>query len=322
MKFIALISFLLFALPLQANSIKLAATPFETYVSNEGEPSRLTQLIQSAFSRMEIDVEFDVMRDAFLGSAMRSGKIDGNFAFIDLGQKKDTILLSSPYLPLYLYAAGKDEQVDNIKLIPHLKNSRVAIENRFANTPVFRQLKEIKWSRNPTSYDAFKQLADDRAPYLITSKLLIDAFNVLLKNDNEELLHYSAAPLVTTGFSLALRNETPDAQNIIKQFERTIATMQQDGSYNKILAIPWLTNDVNNDGIADYIGASGITSQQDALKDAYPLSNALPSADSVFVIDGVIYSSKQDALKQLSPSAYPQQSVLDLGVYQTMIKRW
>ena len=322
MKFVALLCFLLLALPVQANTIKLAAAPFETYVSNEGEPSRLTQLIQEAFSRMKTNVELDVMRDAFLGSAMRSGKIDGNFAYVDLGQKKDTLVLSNQYLPLYLYAAAKDDQVDDIKLIPHLKDSRVAIENRFANTPVFRQLKEIKWSRNPTTYDAFKQLADDRAPYLITTRLLIDAFNVLLNNDNEELLHYSGAPLVSTGFSLALRTDVPDTKNMIAQFERAIAQMQQDGSYNKILGIPWITIDSNNDGVADYIGASSITSQQDNLEDAYPLTSSSVSSASIFVIDGKAYSSKEAAFAQLPQSPYPKASVLDLDVYRTMIKRW
>ena len=322
MKFIALFSLLLLALPLQANTITLAAAPFETYVSNEGEPSRLTHLIQLAFSRMETDVNLEVMRDAFLGSAMRSGKIDGNFAYVDLGQKKDTLLLSAQYLPLYLYAAAKGDQVQEIKLIPHLKDNRVAIENRFANTPIFRQLKEIKWSRNPTTYDAFKQLADDRAPYLITSRLLIEAFNVLLNDDNEELLQSSGAPLITTGFSLALRSDVPNAQNIIDQFERAITTLQNDGSYNQILGIAWITSDINNDGIADYIGASNITSQQDALDSAYPLTNAPTSSESLFVIDGTLYTSKKEALAQLPPSSQKQVSVLDPDVYNTMIKRW
>ena len=262
------------------------------------------------------------MRDAFLGSAVRSGKVDGEFAYIDLGERKDAVTLSAPYLPIYLYATGKKYDVEEIKLIPHLKDSRVAIENRFANTPKFRMLKEIKWSRNPSTYDAFKQLADDRAPYLITTRLLIEEFNLLLDKDGEELLHVSSAALMNAGFSLALGNDTPNAKATIKAFEQTIQVMQQDGSYNKILGLPWLTKDINNDGIADYIGETSVSLVPTDTLIAYPLDKALPGDSSIYVIDGVIVETRAEAMAMLDGVKAERESLLDPDVYKTMIRRW
>lgn len=319
---IALLSLLNVMVPVQANNITLAAAPFETYVSDEGEPSKLTRIVDTAFSRMQTNLELQVMRDAFLGSAVRSGKVHGEFAYVNLGEKKDTVTLSSPYLPIYLYATGKKYDVEEIKLIPHLKDNRVAIENRFANTPKFRSLKEVKWSRNPSTFDAFKQLADDRAPYLITSRLLIEEFNLLLDKDGEALLHVSAAPLITAGFSLALANALPNGESIIKKFEQTIETMQQDGTYNKILGLAWLTKDINHDGIADFIGDTSVTGKSSNKLQAYPLDRTIPTDKSLYLINGQIIDNIDEAMSLLPSKLEPRDSLLDADVYKTMIRRW
>jgi predicted nucleic acid-binding protein len=215
-----------------------------------------------------------------------------------------------------------------------LKRNRVAIENRFANTPNFRLIKDIKWSRNPSTFDAFRQLADDRAPYLITSELLIREFNTLLANDREETLHYSAKPLMKSGFQLAIRDDVPNAQKIINNFNTAVSAMQTNGMYNKLLQISWLLKDINQDGIADYIGHSDITRTSSLLKTAYNLDSTPVSRDSLFVIDGTVFTSKAEALNALPNSeenAIEEEkrdamnkgiSLLDATTYETLLRRW
>lgn len=318
---IALLTLNLLFVGVHADTLKLAAAPFETYITGDGEPARVNRVINAAFEKMGEPVELQIMREAFLGSSVRAGRVAGEFAFIDLGEKQQNLLLSAPYLPLYLYATSKKGSVKNIKLIPHLKDMRIAIENKFANTPTFRLLKDVKWSRNPSAYDAYKQLADDRAPLLITSRLLIEEFNLLLDSVNQELLHYSAAPLVTTGFQLALNANTPNAKAIIDKFNNTISTMQKDGSYNELLGIHWLMKDVNQDGVADYIGNSRITKQSAPLTGAFPLDSTLPGDESVFVIDNQTYNNFAAAQARLHDTP-ARESLLDPEVYDTMLKRW
>lgn len=318
---VALLTFGLLSVSVFGNTLKLAAAPFETYVTDDGEPARVNQIITAAFANMQQPVELQIMREAFLGSAVRAGRVAGEFAFIDLGEKQQGLLLSEPYLPIYLYATSKKASVTNIKLVPHLKDNRVAIENKFANTPTFRLLKEVKWSRNPSAYDAYKQLADDRAPLLITTRLLIEEFNLLLDTVDEELLHYSANALVTSGFQLALNADTPNAQAIIDTFNTTITAMQTDGSYNELLGIHWLMKDTNQDGVADYIGNSRITKQTAPLTGAYPLDSTLPSDASLFIIDNNTYTSFEQAQATLTTTP-ARQSLLDPDVYETMLKRW
>lgn len=322
----AVLGFTLCLLPAMSAQAKtqLAASPFETYVSDNGEPSRTTDIAADAFRRAGIDVELKIMRDAFLGSAVLTGKVDGEFAFIDLGKDKDDFLLSDIYLPIYLYALGKTSNVQNVQRFSHLKDNRVAIENRFANTPNFRLLKELKWSRNPSSFDAFKQLADDRAPYLVTTALLATEFNKLLLNDNEELLHFSASPLATTGFQIALRKNVSNAKQIIDSFNAAIVDMQRQGVMNQHLALEWLTKDIDGDGTADFIGHSSITHKSSELTGAYSLDGVPTSDESHYYIDGKKFTSikaAQEALKQ-QPTINRQLSLLDATTYKQLIQRW
>ena len=222
---------------LHAAPTKLGAASFETYISDDGEPARVNTLLEKVFQKAELDIQLQVMRQAFLGSSVLTGKLDGEFAYVNLGEDSSNYILSDIYLPIYLYAVSKEADVEAIKLFPHLKDNRVAIENRFANTPSFRLLKDIKWSRNPTTFDAFRQLADDRAPYLITTQLLARELNILLANDNEETLHFSAKPLAKTGFQIAISKNVANAERIVAQFNQAVSTMQNSGELNQPLEL-------------------------------------------------------------------------------------
>lgn len=308
------------------HAVTLGASPLATYIDDEGEPARLNAIMQEAFSRMDTELELTVMRRAFLGSGLLSGKLDGEYAFQDLDNQHDKFVYSAPYLPLYLYATSKAQRVTDIRLIPHLADSRVAVENRFGNTDRFRLLKDIKWSRNPSTYDAFRQLADERAPYLISTRLLIDEFNRLLRDDNEELLHFSAAPLIRSNLRVSLRQDLPGAEAVIESFNEVIAGMQQDGTYNQLLGVAWLTKDTNGDGVAEYISSVDVAHarlEPGILSLAYSLDGVKATPASTFIIDGTRYDNWQAAaaaLSDITPALRP--SLLDPEVYERMIKRW
>jgi len=309
---------------IHAAPTQLGAASFETYISDDGEPARINALLEKVFQKAELDIQLQVMRQAFLGSSVLTGKLDGEFAYINLGEDSSNYVLSDIYLPIYLYAVSKDAEVQDVKLFPHLKDNRVAIENRFANTPSFRLLKNIKWSRNPTTFDAFRQLADDRAPYLITTQLLARELNILLANDNEETLHFSAKPLAKTGFQIAISKNVANAKNIIAQFNQAVSIMQNTGEFNQPLALAWLTKDVNGDGVADFVGHSSITNASDLLTTAYSLDGKPTSESSAFYIDGERYDSLEDARAALpsKDSTQPRESLLDKTTYQQLLRRW
>ena len=115
--------------------------------------------------------------------------------------------------------------------------------------------------------------------------------------------------------------------------------MQQNGQYNKLLQIDWLRKDINQDGIADYIGHSDITRASSLLKTAYNLDSTPVSDDSVFVIDGNVFTSKAEAFNALPSieentseknsieaekrdAMNKRMSLLDATTYETLLRRW
>lgn len=305
--------------------IKLGAAQLPTFIDDGDKPARINAIMREAFSRMEQDVTLEVMRPAFLGSGLLSGQIDGHYAFVDLDEKKSAFLYSKPYLPLYLFAISKHEAVISVAEIEHLMDRRVAIENRFANTDKVRLIKDIKWARNPSTFDAFKQLADDRSYYLMSSRLLVDEFNRLLRSKGEQLLHFSKVPLITAGFRLAMSSGEGN-QAVVEAFNSTIDEMQNDGTFNELLNIAWLTKDIDGDGTAEFITSRAVAHpklEAGALTLAYPLDTSSVSDASTFYINGETASDWQQALslmKDVTPVLRP--SLLDEEVYQQILSRW
>lgn len=306
--------------------LKLGASPLATYVDDEGEPARLNAIVSEAFRRMKVDAELDVMRRAFLGSALSTGQLDGEYAFISLDTRSSNYHYSASYLPLNFYVISKRPKVSEIRLLPQLQDTRIAVENRFANTDEFRKISSVKWSRNPTTFDAFRQFADDRAPMLMTTGLLADEFNKLLIADNEELTYRSAAPLLQAGFHLSISVNTERAQTLIDAFDKAIDTMQSDGTYNRLLQISWLTKDVNGDGIADFISCTDVLHKDASPVNiaAFALDETSPSPRSLFVIDNVRYTNWTEVASKLGgkPLSPAPESLLDQDIYKKIIRQW
>ncbi|MCW8108021.1 transporter substrate-binding domain-containing protein [Alteromonas ponticola] len=310
-----------------ANSeLQLASVPFSTYVSQNDGIGRLNDLIKEALKRSQIEANLSVMRPAFLGSGLSNESLDGDFAFLTLDRKKDNFVYSAPYLPLYLVAVSKRPFVKDIRTLAHLQDGRIAIENRFVNTDQLRLEKAIKWSRNPDTFDAFKQLADGRSTLLITSSLLLNEFNLLLSEHGETPLFSSPTPLLTAHFTVAIRESIAGAKDILNKFNKAIVQMQRDGTYNRLLQITWLLKDTDNDGHAEYISSADLLSDNSLApqrNDAYALDNTPPAASPSYIIDGNKVSSWEDVMALLPARPREERkSLLDETIYSRMMRQW
>ncbi len=306
--------------------LKLASAPLATYVADRDEPARINDIVAEAFRRSQVEVNLSVLRPAFLGSGLSNKSLDGDFAFLDLDHKKENFVYSKPYLPLYLIAASKRPHVTEVHSLAHLQDNRVAIDNRFVNTDQMRLEKAIKWSRNPNTYDAFRQLADGRSAALITTSLLLNEFNFLLTENQEAPLFVSPVPLVTAHFMVAVRADLPDINTVLSKFDSNIEKMQMDGTYNRLLQLRWILKDVNNDGEAEFISSTdmlGSNTLQPNQQDAYTLDGIAPAASPSYIIDGRELSSWDEVKARLPDRQLRQRkSLLDETIYSRMMRQW
>ena len=102
--------------------------------------------------------------------------------------------------------------------------------------------------------------------------------------------------------------------------------MQTDGSYNRLLQISWLTKDINDDGVADFISSSAVAHLDEAPSkaSAYALDRTSPSTQSLFVIDNVRYANWAEATAVLgTQNTYTApKSLLDEDIYKKIIRQW
>lgn len=220
-------------------SLTLVANPYPTLISGQSdEPARINAVINEAFKRAGISVTLVVERPAFSGSGLLSGKYQGEFARLTLAEPNDQFLYSRPFSPAHLYLASKSTPLTGVKHFEHVMGSRVAAENRLVNTPLLREEKAVNWARNPSTYDVFKQVADKRADLLLADKLIIDEFNLLLTDADEEPLVVSPSPLVKADFVISINKQVKDAPAIISAFNQAIESMREDNTLATLLQTP------------------------------------------------------------------------------------
>lgn len=320
------ITLIAISLGLSATATTLIGSQYPTMVDQQGQPARYKLIVEEAFKRMQQPLQTHIMREAFVGSTLRAQRADGELAFLSLNEKDQRMHYSAPYLPVKLYLASRKQSVTDITEFYHLDGARIATENQFANTAELRLINTVKWSRNPATYDAFKQLADERADYMLADKLLINEFNLLLSNAKWPTLNLSPVALINANMHISIRKNTDAPTALLNRFNETIATMQKDGTYNRLLQVSWLSKDINDDGVADYITSSETQYapfNEALLKNTFALDNTQPSASSVFVVNGEIFTSKEEMVSKLSGSPQAKRmSLLDATRYKRMLRDW
>jgi len=319
-----LLGLLLTCLAVQATS--LVATDYPTMVDRKGDVSRYEALVQEAFKRMGQPLSIDVTRQAFVGSALMGKRVDGELMFLSMNEKDDGMLYSAPYVPVNLYLASRRADVVDVREFYHIEGARVATENRFANTQELRVEKNVKWSRNPAAFDVFRQIGDERAEYILADKLLLKEFNRVLDQANRDALFLSTRPLVQAFMHISIRDDVANASALIERFNTTIENMMQDGSYNTLLDVAWLSKDLDGDGTAELITSSTLFHDdltKDAISSALPLDNSVITDNSVFYVDGQAYDSFESAISQLKQNpGSPRESFLDEARYKRMMQDW
>jgi ABC-type amino acid transport substrate-binding protein len=218
-----------------AQTVNLVGTQYTTFVDPDGRASRYTAGVEEAFRRMDTPLNIEVMRRAFMGSALLSNRADGHVAFIDLNERDTDRLYSESYATVELVLASREPKVTSVMDFSYIADERVATENRFANTAQLRPVENIRWSRNPTTFDMFKQVGDERADYLFADKKMVAEFNLMLAAAKRPVLFLGPNTLVTTSVHISLRKSLPNAEAIIAAFNQHIESMGEDGTLDTLL---------------------------------------------------------------------------------------
>lgn len=317
-----------------ATTLKLVTTEWETFTDDGYHSQRLNAVVVEALKRSGIDASISVEREAFLGSGINSGRYAGRIDFIDLNPEQDNFAYSAPFIPLQLHLVSKTNDVERVRSFAQIRDSRIAVENRYAATPVLRLERDIKWSRNPNTYESINNLADERSNYLLTDVLFFNEFNRLLEAENEELLHRSTTPFYRTGLHLMLNRNVEGYAQILENFNQAITDMLADGTLNTLLGLSWIAADIDGDNNSELITSSTVAHDKFSLasdfdvviKNTYHWDGSALGTPAI-VINGEAqtdWSAARQTLLGAQPDSADslRPSFLDENTYQRILSAW
>lgn len=326
---------LFLSLNLHAEPLNLVTTEWETFTSDGSHSARLNDFVIQAFARAGYEVTITIERPAFAGSGLNTGKYDGRIDFIDLNPQKAEFSYSQQYFPVRLHLIGKKSDVESVRTFSQVRNARVAVENRYAATPSLRLVREVKWSRNPTTFESIANLAGERSNYLLSDSLMFSEFNRLLFAENEEVLHKSIEPMFDTGLQVSLNNKVELSASILEAFSQAAKAMLVDGSVNKIFGIEWIVADIDSDGSAEWISSAQVNHPallttdypSNIQQSAYQWDSSEVSIDSKILIDGNTYTNWAEATALLKSQVTDDMqstrvSFLDESAYKSILSKW
>jgi ABC-type amino acid transport substrate-binding protein len=326
---------LYYCLGVNAKPLHLVTTEWETFTSDGSHSARLNDFVQQAFARAGYEVTITIERPAFAGSGLNTGKYHGRIDFIDLNPQQAGFSYSQRYFPINLHLISKTTDIESVRTFSQIRNARVAVENRYAASPSLRLVKEVKWSRNPTTFQSIANLAGERSDYLLSDSLIFNEFNRLLDAEDQELLHKSAEAMFVTGLHVSLNNSIQSNIAVLAAFDNATTAMLADGSVNRAFGLEWILADINDDGVAEWISSSNVNHPHldatelptDVRQSALQWDDSRVDSEAIIVIDGRHFSHWPEALDWLKSQVATNQqldrsSFLDPSAYKKILSRW
>lgn len=296
----------------QKRELKLAADVWPLFTNVEGEKSILTDLVQEALTRMDIEASIEIKDFADVIAEINSGKYDGSPALWISEKRKEKYLFSKPYLYNQLILVGRKGSDVSASSFNELSGKKIGVIDSY-DYGDFGDNKELTIVTDISNQKNLENLLSDKIDYMLVDALLIQYMLKHQLNDVTQHLAIGLKPLLVKSLHFALGKNVKDAPEILAQFDEKIEEMIADESFNKILELNWVKADIDHDGKMELVLGSnmaGSTAPQNIyglmMDDSYKEKNR----PQRYYVDGKLYedwdnipkSYKLDLVEDKTPS--------------------
>lgn len=296
MKSIILILLTFFATNIQAQteSLKLSSDIWPPFTNVEEEKSIAIDIVIEALNSIGITTNYNIVDFGMVMEGIASRKFDGSGAlWLDKTREK-TMVFSDAYLQNQLVLVGKKGSDVGFSSFSEVDNIRLGVVENYAYGDALLSGEENQIVYGKSDQQNLERLLSDQIDYFLVDALLIQYLLKYQLNDVREFLEIGENPMIVKSLHLAIRNDIPDADQLITKFNEAIKTMIADGSYNEILELNWVSADVDGDGKLELIlggNEAGKAAPQNSYNILYSDKNI--SAEGYYV-DGTLYERWED----------------------------
>lgn len=225
----------------------LATTTWEPYVQNNPiYKGYVYNIVKAAYESSGYDVVIKFMPWDDAIHALKAGVVDGIFPKYYSGLDHDDMLFSKPFTggPLALYHrsdkpfrfAVKDPAKHLDKVFAGMTQYKFGVVSGYHHLPAFDHNQKIEKIAVPSDKANLEQLYAGKVDFII-----IDHFNAtnILKNhlskDMQKAVTFVPPPLGYQQLYLAVSRSTSNSAKLIRDFNRGLKQIKQNGELEKIL---------------------------------------------------------------------------------------
>jgi polar amino acid transport system substrate-binding protein len=294
--------------------LRLVSDIWPPFTDVETKPRQAIDLVKEALKRGGINPTFAIASWNVALLSLERSHYDGSAAMWKSTEREKTMLFSKPYLENRLVLVARKGDDVSAPSVAKLAGKRLALTRGYAYGDAVDKAQGLVIVYRDNDADCLRALLKSEADYVLLDELMLYDLTQHDAAKVERLLAIGKVPLVENPLHFALRKSYPRAQEIIAKFNKTIDAMIADGSYNRVLALPWIRADVDGDGDLEYVTSSRAPQKiadPQATHSGYsvftPPTNAPNTGRSPeYVVDGKSYNNWGDAantLQRAGPSA-------------------
>ena len=289
--------------------LRLFGDEWPPFTDAEGKPREAIDLVESALLRGGVRSQFTIMNWNEAEQLLEKGQMDGSAAIWKSPEREKYLLFSQPYLENRLILVGRKGENVSQKTVSELSGKRLALTKGYAYGKGVTQATNVQYSFYANDAECLRAVLNNKADYLLLDELMVEHLFRAYSDKAQRLIVAGPEAMATHPLHLALRKDYPGANQIIADFNRNVAHMIKDGTYNVLLHVAWIRKDVNGDGSVDYVASSKIARQSDndpsLTHGGYSLFSPPTRAAGkgqpapAYVIDGKSYNTWGDAATTL-----------------------
>jgi polar amino acid transport system substrate-binding protein len=279
----------------QTSPLRLVSTAWSPFTNEPGQPRVALDLVEAALGRIGVSTKTTVVEPARFTAALLGDEFDGSAAAWKDAERERVLLFSQPYLENRLILVARQGGDVSAAAIADLKGKRIAIVEGYAYGEAV-DVAGVIFVRSRGEEDSLALLLGDKADYALMDDLVVQSIVENYPDEARTKLTLASRPLLTRPLYLAVKRARPDAASIISRFNAQLRGMIADGTYHRLLHVPWIYADVDGDGLFEYVSQSDRSGSVEPQRVYTLFTNDDPTAKpldagSRFYIGGNIYTN-------------------------------
>jgi hypothetical protein len=281
----------------------------------DGKPREALDLVKAALLRGGVQSQSKIKTWTDAVAQLEQGKLDGSAAIWKTPERERYLHFSKPYLENRLVLVARKGEDVSASSIAKLAGKRLALTKDYAYGAAVTQAPQVTIVYRKSDAECLRAVLAKEADYVLLDELMVNHLFQFYATKANGLIAAGQTVLVRYPLHFALRRDYPHAQEIIADFDRNVARMQVDGSYNELLHVAWVRTDVNGDGVPDYVASKQTpktTMDPSLTNSAYAVFHPEPSSTDTgkaptYQVDGRSYNNWADASTTLrAPETKPK----------------